>query len=244
MDILPAIDIRAGKVVRLSQGDYNSQTTYSDDPSQQARDFASAGARWIHVVDLDAAKSGRPENLATVRAIRKAAAARIELGGGIRSDDVARQMIDEGVDRLVIGSAALENWEWFESLVARKDFAVRIALGLDAREGNLATRGWLTQTKVMATDIAARVKGWPLGAIIYTDIARDGMLTGVNAEALTEMMSVTNVPVIASGGVASLADVKRCKQIGCAGVIVGRAYYEGKIDIREACQAALGQAPQ
>ena len=242
MDVLPAIDLCGGKVVRLLQGDYVRQTTYSDDPSAVARQFVAAGARWIHVVDLDAAASGRLANADAVSAIRKAAGStvKIELGGGARDDTAVEAMFDLGVDRVVVGSAALQNWAWFEELVARADLAGRIALGLDARGGKLAIRGWRQQVEATAVELAGRVRSWPLGAIIYTDIARDGTLEGVNLSATAEIIAATDVPVIASGGVASLDDVAACKKIGCSGVIVGKAYYEGRIDLREACLLATG----
>ena len=238
MDILPAIDLRGGQVVRLAQGDYARQTTYSDDPAAIAEQFAAAGAGWIHVVDLDAARTGTPTNTDAVRAIRQAVDVKVELGGGARSDAAIDAMLAMGVDRVVVGSAALKDWAWFERLSKRRDLAGRIALGLDARGSKLAAEGWTEPTDATPTELARRVVGWPLGAIVYTDIARDGMFTGVNVEATAGLIAVTDVPVIASGGVASLDDVRRCKEIGCAGVIVGKAHYEGRIDIAAACEAA------
>jgi len=238
MDILPAIDLRGGKVVRLARGNYARQTTYDDDPVAVARRFVAAGAEWIHMVDLDAARTGRPANTDAVRAVADAVDARIELGGGARSTAAVESMLAGGVSRVVVGSAALEDWAWFEKLAARDDLAGRLALGLDARSGRLAVRGWTEQLEALAVDLAARVRGWPLGAVIYTDISRDGMLGGVNVEATAEVIDATDVPVIASGGVASLDDVLRCRQIGCAGAIIGRAYYEGKIDLTRAMEIA------
>jgi phosphoribosylformimino-5-aminoimidazole carboxamide ribotide isomerase len=240
MDILPAIDLREGKVVRLAQGDYGRQTTYRDDPVSVAREFVSAGARWIHVVDLDAARSGRPANTDAVRAVADAVEARIELGGGMRDEATIDAMLSGGVDRVVIGSAALKNWTWFERLASRGDLAGRLALGLDARDGRVAAEGWTEQLEATALEIARRVDGWPLGAIVYTDIARDGMLTGANVEATAEMVAATDVPVIASGGVSTLDDVVACRRAGCAGAIIGRAWYEGKIDLAAACEAGRG----
>ncbi|OQB83034.1 MAG: 1-(5-phosphoribosyl)-5-((5-phosphoribosylamino)methylideneamino) imidazole-4-carboxamide isomerase [Planctomycetes bacterium ADurb.Bin126] len=240
MEILPAIDLRDGKVVRLARGDYDRQTTYADDPAAVAGQFAAAGARWIHMVDLDAAKSGRPTNTQSVRDVLRTVDLRVELGGGARNDAAVEAMLDLGVSRVVVGSAALADWEWFERLVHRDGLAGRIALGLDAREGLLAVHGWTQQSTVRAEELAGRVRSWPLGAIVYTDIARDGMLSGVNVEATGRIVQATDVPVIASGGVASLADVAACKQAGCAGVIVGKAWYEGRIDLAEACRMAAG----
>ena len=238
MEILPAIDLRDGKVVRLLQGDYGRQTTYSDDPAAVARAFVAAGAAWIHVVDLDAAKSGRQTNTAAFAAIRRAVEAKIELGGGARDDAAVGAMLDLGADRVVVGSAALKNWAWFEKLASRPELAGRIALGLDAREGRLAVHGWTQPVEATVLEIARRVRNWPLGAIVYTDISRDGTLGGLNVQATAELIAVTDVPVIASGGVGSLQDVLACKAIGCAGAIIGKAYYEGRIDLAQAIAAA------
>jgi len=238
MKILPAIDLRGGKVVRLEMGDYDLQTTYNDDPAAVARVFADAGAEWIHIVDLDAAKSGKPTNTDAIAAIRGAVDIRLELGGGMRDDDSVRVALDAGVDRVIVGSAALRDLGWFERLVGANDLSGRVVLGLDARDGMLAADGWTTQTECGALEIAQRVTDWPLAGIVYTDIARDGMLTGVNVEATAELISVTNVPVIASGGVATLDHLLACKEIGCWGAIVGKAWYEGMIDLAQACRLA------
>jgi len=242
MDILPAIDLRGGKVVRLAQGDYARQTTYHDDPAEVARVFLAAGAAWIHVVDLDAARTGTVANAPAVREIVRAAggAARVELGGGAHDTAAVERMLESGVARVVVGSAAMKDWAWFESLAARADLAGRLALGLDARGGRLAAQGWTEQLETTAAELAGRTRGWALGAIVYTDIARDGMLAGVNVEATAEIVRATDVGVIASGGVTSLADVRACKSAGCSGAIIGRAWYEGKIDLAEACKAAAG----
>jgi phosphoribosylformimino-5-aminoimidazole carboxamide ribotide isomerase len=243
MDILPAIDLRGGKVVRLAQGDYGAQTVYSDDPVAVARKFVEAGARWIHVVDLDAARTGRPTNTAAVRAVRRAVDVNIQLGGGARNEQTIVAMLDEGANRVVVGSAALTDWPWFEKLLHLKGFTGRLALGLDAREGRLAVHGWTEQTDKTPVEMARQVAGSGLGAIIYTDIARDGMLAGVNFEATKELVLAGDVPIIASGGVSSLEDIRRCKLVGCSGAIVGKAYYEGKIDLAQAIAEAGEAAP-
>lgn len=240
MLVLPAIDLRDGRVVRLSQGDYDRQTVYSDDPVAVAKEFASAGAEWIHVVDLDAAREGRPRNTAAVESIRREVSVRIELGGGARDEGVIEQMLAGGADRVVVGSAAVKDWRWFEGLLARAELAGKLALGLDARDGLLAVHGWTEQSETTADELARHVAGSRLGAIVYTDIARDGMLSGVNVEATSRVIEATDVPVIASGGVGSLDDVRRCREIGCAGVIVGRAWYEGRIDLPTAIAQARG----
>jgi phosphoribosylformimino-5-aminoimidazole carboxamide ribotide isomerase len=238
MEILPAIDLREGKVVRLLQGDFARQTTYSDDPAAVARDFVASGAMWIHMVDLDAARTGRRTNIQAIQAVRQAVQAQIQLGGGARDDASLEAMLAIGVDRVVVGSAALGNWKWFEKLLSHKELAGKVALGLDARGGKLAVRGWTRQVEETPVELARRVRGWPLGAIVYTDIARDGLLEGVNLTSTAELIAATDVPVIASGGVGGIQDIAGCKGIGCAGVIIGKAYYEGKVDLRAACELA------
>ncbi|MEI7836996.1 MAG: 1-(5-phosphoribosyl)-5-[(5-phosphoribosylamino)methylideneamino]imidazole-4-carboxamide isomerase [Planctomycetota bacterium] len=241
MEILPAIDLREGKVVRLARGDYAAQTTYSDDPVAVARQFVSAGTRWIHMVDLDAARTGQSGNTDVIRSVASAVAAegvKIQCGGGLRSTQAVLAMLPVAA-RLVIGSAAMKDWAWFEALLGDGRIPNdRLALGLDARDGRLAAEGWTEQLDLQAIDLARRVRGSGLGAIIYTDIARDGMLTGVNVGATAAMVEATDVPVIASGGVASLADITACRLAGCTGVIVGKAWYEGRIDLAEACRIA------
>lgn len=244
MDILPAIDLREGKVVRLRQGDYARQTTYCDDPAAVAGQFVAAGARWIHVVDLDGARAGRPMNLPAVRAVAGAAGgARVQLGGGARDDAAVEDMLAAGASRVVVGSAALNDWAWFERLLGRRDLAGRIALGLDARQGRLAVHGWMSQLDTTALEVAGRFRGagGPRpAAIVYTDIARDGMLSGPNVQATAELVAAAAVPVIASGGIRGLDDVRQCRRIGCAGAIIGRACYEGTIDLAQAFAAAEG----
>ncbi len=242
MEILPSIDLRGGKVVRLSQGDYDRQTVYSDDPLAVAESFVSAGVAWIHVVDLDAARTGQFTSTAIVGDICRAVASRgvkVECGGGIRDSRAIETIHQAGAARMVIGSAAVKNWAWFENLLQDENFPnASLALGLDARNGRLAAEGWKEQLSASAVAFARRVRGSGLGAIVYTDIARDGMLTGTNLDATGELIAATDVPVVASGGVASIDDVRACKEIGCAGVIIGRAWYEGKIDLHRACKLA------
>lgn len=242
MDILPAIDLRGGKVVRLLQGDYDRQTTYADDPASVAEGFIAAGAKWIHVVDLDAARSGERRNTDALHSICAKAAAtgvKVQNGGGIRDTQRIEQLLERGVSRLVIGSAALKQWDWFEDLLNNPAVPnEKIALGLDARDGKLAAEGWTEQLEVTAVDFAGRVTGTGLGAIVYTDIARDGTLAGVNVEATADLIAATDVPVVASGGVASVDDVRRCLQAGCGGVILGKSLYEGKVALTEVLAVA------
>lgn len=242
MDILPAIDLRGGQVVRLAQGDYDRQTTYGSDPAAVAREFVAAGATWIHMVDLDsarltqldAAQHAASANAQAVASVHQAVGARIELGGGARDEAAIRRMMQWGVSRVVVGSAALKDWAWFEGLLADRDLAPRLALDLAAKAGQLTVHGWTQTTELQALDLARRVKGSRLGAIVYTDVLRDGLLVGPNFEATAELVAATDVQIIASGGVGSLDDLRRCRQIGCGGAIVGRAYYEGRIDLAEA----------
>jgi len=238
MQILPAIDLREGRVVRLAQGDYERQTVYGSDPLEVARRFLAAGVEWIHVVDLDAARSGVRSNAGPVGRLCRETTARIQLGGGIRDDQAVRAALELGVTRVVVGSAALKDWEWFRRLCLREDLAGRIVLALDARQGQLAVHGWTQSAGLTVLEVARRARSLPLAAIVYTDIQRDGMLSGPDVDTAGEIMSQSNLPVIVSGGIGGIDDVRRCREIGCAGVIIGRAYYEGRIDLAAACAVA------
>jgi phosphoribosylformimino-5-aminoimidazole carboxamide ribotide isomerase len=240
MEILPAIDLRAGRVVRLFQGDYGRERVYADDPVAVAREFAAAGARWIHVVDLDAARSGHRGNAPAIHAVCRAVAAKVQLGGGIRSDPAVEEALALGAARVVIGSAAVKDWAWFERLAGRRELAGKVALGLDARGGRLAVHGWEEQSELTVAAAARRARDLPLAAIVHTGIERDGMMTGPDLETTAEIIRLAQLPVVASGGVRDLGDVARCQEIGCAGVIIGRAYYEGRIDLAAACALARG----
>ena len=238
MDILPAIDLRDGKVVRLQRGDYDLQTTYSDNPMQQAEEFVADGTKWIHIVDLDAARSGELTNTKFIADICKMLSGtdvKVQSGGGIRDDARIGLLLEAGVSRTVIGSAALKNWKWFEQLLNSENFCNKnIALGLDARDGFVAAEGWTQQLDITALDLAKRVTDTDLGAIVYTDISRDGMLEGVNIDTTKQLVTSTTVPIVASGGVGSINDIVRCNEIGCQGVIVGKALYEDKIKLKDA----------
>jgi phosphoribosylformimino-5-aminoimidazole carboxamide ribotide isomerase len=240
MDIFPAIDLRAGQVVRLAQGDYDRQTVYGNSPAAIARQFVAAGARWIHVVDLDAAKSGQRTNAEAIREICRSGEVRVELGGGIRDDASAAAALELGVRRVIIGSAALKDWAWFERLCRRQEMAGRIVLGLDARDGQLAVHGWTQDSGQSADEVAVKAALLPLAAIVYTDIGRDGMLTGPDLTRTARLVKQTRLPIIASGGVTTLDDVKACRDAGCAGAIIGKAWYEGKIDLPAAIALATG----
>jgi phosphoribosylformimino-5-aminoimidazole carboxamide ribotide isomerase len=238
MIILPAIDLRGGRCVRLRQGRYDDETVFDEDPVAVARRFEAAGAKWLHVVDLDGARAGAPQNLDTVRQIVEAIGMEVQVGGGIRTTGAAGTILQMGAGRVIVGTRALREPAWLGELAG--EFPGRIALGLDARGGCVAVEGWESQTARTAADVLASVRGLALAAIIYTDIARDGMMAGPNIEATAEVVSATRFPVIASGGVTTVDDVKRLKAAGVAGAIIGRALYEGRITL-EAALAAAGE---
>jgi phosphoribosylformimino-5-aminoimidazole carboxamide ribotide isomerase len=238
MDILPAIDLREGKCVRLLQGDYNQQIDYSDDPVAVAKQFEQAGARWLHMVDLDGAREGQVRNLPVIEQVLRQTHLKIELGGGLRDTKVIQNLIKAGIGRCVIGTQALEDWPWFEQLAHSPEMKGRICLGLDARQGKLAVKGWTEERQETALHVADRVADWPLAAIIYTDIGRDGMLLGPNMEAIKALAQISTVPVIASGGVTDIEDVKRLVQLPLLGIIIGRAIYEKQLDLAEAVRIA------
>ncbi len=236
MELWPAIDLRGGRCVRLAQGDYTRETVFGEDPVANVREFVAAGARRLHVVDLDGAKDGVPTQAALIGRMVAAAGAPVQLGGGVRSRETAAGYLAAGVARVVIGSLAIERPEVLEALA--REFPGRIVLGLDAREGLVATRGWLETSTLRAVDVARRHADLPLAAIVYTDIARDGMLSGPNLPALADMIAATHLPVVASGGVSCAADIRRIAETGAAGCIVGRALYDGKVTLAEALEAA------
>jgi phosphoribosylformimino-5-aminoimidazole carboxamide ribotide isomerase len=236
MHVIPAIDLRAGQVVRLIQGQYDRQITYGDDPAAQAKQFHADGARWLHVVDLDGAKAGKPVNTETIAAIVALGLLKVEVGGGIRDETSIRQLLDMGVTRVIIGTKAVSDFEWFSEM-ARK-FRGQIVLGLDARDSMVATHGWLQDSKQTVLEFAAQADKLPLAAIIYTDIAKDGMLTGPNIESTKALVEAVRTPVIASGGVKEIDDIRRLAPIGVAGVIAGRSLYEGTLTLPDALAAA------
>ena len=238
MDILPAIDLIGGKCVRLLQGDYAQQIDYSGDPVGVAREFERAGARWLHVVDLDGAKVGRPCNLPTIRRILAETSLRVEVGGGLREAETIEELIDAGVQRCIVGTKALEDWEWFKQVAQRPKCVNHVALGLDAKQGRLAVRGWLEQTALTAVQVAQQAAGLGVSAIIYTDISRDGMLSGPNIEATLAVAKASPIPVIASGGVTTIDDVRVLCRLPLGGIIIGRAIYERRLDLAEAVRIA------
>lgn len=235
MDLWPAIDLRGGRCVRLLQGDYDRETVFSSDPVDQARRFVDQGARRLHLVDLDGAKAGLPLQAELVGRMVRAAGVPVQLGGGIRTLDTVRAYAEAGVTRLVAGSVAIEDPDLLAAMA--EALPGRIVLGLDARDGRVATRGWIDTSPLLAVDVARRSRPLPLAGIVYTDIATDGMLSGPNLAALSEMIAATPFPVVASGGIAVADDLRRVAGIGAAGCIVGRALYDGGLGLREALEA-------
>lgn len=240
MIIYPAIDLRGGRCVRLVQGDFARETAFDADPAEAARRWAEAGAAWLHVVDLDGSVAGEPVNVAALRRIRDAVAIPIQLGGGLRRDDHLAAAFDLGMDRVVLGTAALRSPDLVERSVSR--WGDRIAVALDARDGLLAAEGWLDQSDVPAVEVGRRLQAAGVRHFIFTDIGRDGTMTGPNLPALRSLLAALDADIIASGGVGELADVAALAQTGVAGAIIGRALYDGRLDLAAATAAARNHA--
>jgi phosphoribosylformimino-5-aminoimidazole carboxamide ribotide isomerase len=238
MFIYPAIDLLNGRCVRLRQGDYSRETVFSDDPASVAHQWVKRGASRLHIVDLDGAKAGKPVNGKVIRAIVEAAGVPCQLGGGIRTDDDLAAVFDWGIRWAVLGTRALQDPAWVRT-VAEK-YPGDIVLGVDAKEGFVATEGWLEVSRVRAIDLAKQVESAPLAAVVYTDIAKDGMMAGPNFDALAEMQAAVRLPLIASGGTCTLDHVSRLAAAKTYGCIIGRALYEGTIDLAKACELAGG----
>ena len=236
MQVIPAIDLRGGLCVRLQQGDYQRETVFGDDPAAMAGRWVSEGATRVHLVDLDGAKAGKPVNVDAVRSIVAAVKVPCQLGGGVRDEQTIGTWLDAGLDRVIVGTQALRDPEWFRSMAEKHPG--RLVLGLDARDGMVATDGWLETANVSAAELAARIDDLPLAAIIYTDIARDGTLEGPSLDSTAELCRRVKTPVIASGGVGELADIDRLATLPVAGCIVGRALYEGKFSLKDAVERA------
>jgi phosphoribosylformimino-5-aminoimidazole carboxamide ribotide isomerase len=237
VDLYPAIDLRGGRAVRLLRGDYAAETVYSDDPVAVARSFEAAGARWIHVVDLDAARSGEAGNLEFVAAIARSVGCDVETGGGVRSVEAAERLIDAGVARVVIGTAAVERPELVTELAGR--YPGRVAVGLDARGRQVAVKGWTETSGADLVDLAKRFEDEGVAALIVTEIGRDGTMAGPDLDQLRAVLEATGIDIIASGGVGTLDDIRalaamRASGRPLAGVIVGRAIYEGRFSVEEA----------
>ena len=241
MQLYPAIDIRGGKCVRLRQGDYNDETVFSDDPVEMALKWQAEGAEWLHLVDLDGAKEGRPVNHDVVRRIVSETGLPCQMGGGIRNEDsIALALDDLGLSRVIIGTKALKEPDWFARACVR--FPDKLALGLDAKDSMVATEGWLEVSGVSVMQLAENFTDVPLAAVIYTNIANDGMMQGVDPGTLSDLHALADMglPVIASVGVTTMDDIAALQKIAEAqsnliGAIVGRAIYEGTISVQEAC---------
>ncbi len=238
MEVIPAIDLLDGKCVRLYQGDYDQASVFSDNPVEIARQWAAEGATRMHVVDLDGAKEGKSVNLSVIEAIARAIEIPVQVGGGLRDRQGVTRLLETGVQRAILGTVAVEKPELVTELC--QEFPDQIVVGIDARDGMVATRGWLETSEVAATDLAQRMANQGAAAIIYTDIHRDGTLSGPNMEALRELAEAIKIPVIASGGVSSLTDLLSLlslESVGVNGVIVGRAIYTGDVSLKEAVRA-------
>ena len=239
MLILPAIDLKGGKCVRLLRGELDQETVYGDDPLAMGRRWVEEGATFLHVVDLDGAVEGQPVNGTAIASLASGLSIPIEVGGGVRSVERAGALLGMGVDRVIFGTVALEQPEVVADACSR--FAGRIAVGIDARAGKVAVKGWTETSEVEAVDLALRMQDAGAARIIYTDISRDGTQEGVNVEATAALAEALEIPVIASGGVGSIADIEALlphEQSGIEGVIIGRAIYTGAVDLAEAIQVA------
>jgi phosphoribosylformimino-5-aminoimidazole carboxamide ribotide isomerase len=238
MEVIPAIDLLDGKCVRLYQGDYDRAQVFNENPVEVAKQWLQEGATRLHLVDLDGAKQGKPVNWQAIEAIVKAVSVPVQVGGGLRDRACVAQLIDRGVDRVILGTVAVEEPQLVTQLC--EEFPGKIAVGIDARNGKVATRGWLETSQVNAIELARQMATQGVAAIIYTDIHRDGTLTGPNHEALRELASAIDLPVIASGGISSLTDLLSLLSLesaGVTGVIVGRALYTGDVKLTEAVRA-------
>ena len=237
MVVIPAIDVKDGRCVRLRQGEMTAETVYSDDIPSMARRWEEAGASIIHVVDLNGAVDGEPKNVSHIESVRRAVHIDVQVGGGIRNLSTVRRYLEAGVSRVVLGTSALTDRKFLDD--ACREFPRRILLGLDARDGKVAVKGWTSVSETLAIDLLKDLSGYPIGAVIYTDIARDGMLGGPNLSALKEIVAYSPFPVIASGGISRIEDLKAVRLLGpqVEGAIIGKALYDGKLEYRAALTA-------
>jgi phosphoribosylformimino-5-aminoimidazole carboxamide ribotide isomerase len=232
MEIIPAIDIRGGRCVRLYQGDYNRETVFDEDPVTAALTWYSQGARWLHIIDLDGAIAGELKNMKVVEQIMKETGLLIELGGGIRQQEVARRLLGQGVSRIILGTAAIENRKLVEKLCLQ--FGESIVVSLDARDGKIAIRGWQKNTVAEVLQLSREMVDAGARRLIYTDIKRDGTLTEPNFDMISRLLAEANVPVIVAGGISTPEHLRRLKQLGAEGAIIGKALYTGNINLTEA----------
>ncbi|MBL7106011.1 MAG: 1-(5-phosphoribosyl)-5-[(5-phosphoribosylamino)methylideneamino]imidazole-4-carboxamide isomerase [Phycisphaerae bacterium] len=237
MYIIPAIDLMDANCVRLIQGQYHRQIKYSQNPVKQALSFEKDGAQWLHVVDLDGAKLGRPVNTTVVAEIVEKTNLKVEVGGGIRDEKAIVSLLDMGAERVIIGTRAVEEFDWFTEMAEK--FPQKLVLGLDAKGAKVATHGWTQQKSQNLIDFAKKTQSLPIAAIIYTDITKDGMMTGPNFERTKELADTVNVPIVASGGINTIEDVEKLKQFGnIDAAIIGRAFYEKTMLLKEAIKTA------
>ena len=235
MKLIPAIDLMNGKCVRLFKGDFNKRKDFSKEPHEQAQFWETEGAECIHIVDLDAAKSGNPSNDETIKEIAKTVNIPIQIGGGIRSQERIQQLFSYGIDKVIMGTSAIENKELVKDLSNK--FPGRIIVGIDAKDGRVSTRGWLEQSNILATDLVKEFSSFKIANFIVTDINTDGTLEGTNEVFIRDILNITDIPVIASGGIGSISDLLsliKFESYGLYGVIVGKALYENKFRINEA----------
>ena len=230
MTILPAIDLKDGKAVRLSKGIMDSAKIYSDEPWQVAKRFEELGSEWVHLVDLNGAFAGEPQNLEQIRKIRENTSLKLELGGGIRDEETIRMYLELGIDRLILGSIAVKDPEFVKAMAAKYP----IVVGIDAIDGMVAVEGWAETSDMAATDLAREFADAGVEAIICTDVGRDGMMTGVNIDFTLAIKEASGVETIASGGLRDMGDIRRLVEAGIDGTIVGKAFYEGTLDLAEA----------
>ena len=235
MDVIPAIDLRDGKCVRLIQGQYHRQITYEDDPVKQAGQFVDAGASWLHIVDLDGARVGELVNAESIRNVIQAVDLNIQVGGGIRDEECIKQVLNMGISRAIIGTSAINRFEWFTEMADK--FPNKLVLSLDARGSKVMTNGWMKEGQRKLWDFAAQAANLPIAAIIYTDVAKDGMMAGPNFDRTEALVEAVDVPIIAAGGVTQVSDVVKLKELGVAGAIIGRALYEKNINLTDAIKA-------
>ena len=232
MEIIPAVDIRGGRCVRLYQGDYNQETVFDEDPVTAALTWYSQGARWLHIIDLDGAVAGEPRNMEVVGQIIKETGLLIELGGGIRQEEVAEQLLRDGVNRIILGTAAAENRDLVRKLC--RQFGEAVAVSLDARGGKIAIRGWQKDTVVEVLQLSREMVDAGVRRFIYTDIRRDGTLAEPNFDMIKKLLGEVNVPVIVAGGISRLEHLQRIRELGAEGAIIGKALYTGDMNLGEA----------
>lgn len=236
MIIYPAVDIREGKCVRLTQGEFNKETVYSDSPVEMALKWEKCGAKYLHVVDLDGARTGESKNIDIISEIAAKVGIPVQLGGGIRTIERIETVLGKRIERVILGTSAVKDPELVKRAV--ETFGSKVVIGIDAKDGMVAIEGWEKTSEFRAIDFAKRMEDLGVKTIIYTDISRDGMLSGPNLKAMEEMVKAVNIDIIASGGVGKIEDIKNLKEVGVSGVIVGRALYTGDVDLKQAIEVA------